>query len=397
MERDARVLLRNEDIFAGLSAVAFAAEYARRYEAIVETRLQPNGTWQDMFIQQGYLRGLRNAQIDLRRNGVTDRSDPEAVIASAVHLNALLAAQSQARTDLRNIGNVAALQVRESLQEALLQGVPLRDIEAAVIADRSRKIGLTRSRALATTVIVGLVADSVLNRLQEVGVQLVSPLVEYNFTTAGDDRVCPRCLALEAQDNGRGPGVYTIQEARGLIPVHVNCLTPDHHISAPDAKKGFARHYDGHVYEFKLPKGRSISCTPNHPILIDGVGFVAAKDITREQRMMVVDETAVSSPISSMRQWHGHTLISSVGGFHGDMQPESRYIEYIAPDEPETPSLRMQPCEILSIKKTNYKGTVYNVETESGQYVANGIVTHNCRCTWRVNILGLTLPITIGS
>jgi ADP-ribosyltransferase exoenzyme/F like protein len=36
--------------------------------------------------------------------------------------------------------------------------------------------------------------------------------------------------------------------------------------------------------------------------------------------------------------------------------------------------------EIVSVRRVPWSGHVYNLETETGAYVANGIVVHNCRC-----------------
>lgn len=36
--------------------------------------------------------------------------------------------------------------------------------------------------------------------------------------------------------------------------------------------------------------------------------------------------------------------------------------------------------KIISVKRGLYSGHVYNLETDKGWYVANGIITHNCRC-----------------
>jgi hypothetical protein len=39
--------------------------------------------------------------------------------------------------------------------------------------------------------------------------------------------------------------------------------------------------------------------------------------------------------------------------------------------------------EIVDIERREFRGHVWNIETERGWYIAEGIVTHNCRCrTW---------------
>ena len=36
--------------------------------------------------------------------------------------------------------------------------------------------------------------------------------------------------------------------------------------------------------------------------------------------------------------------------------------------------------DVVSVEISHYDGLVYNFETESGLVLANGIITHNCRC-----------------
>lgn len=38
--------------------------------------------------------------------------------------------------------------------------------------------------------------------------------------------------------------------------------------------------------------------------------------------------------------------------------------------------------EIIRIESSSFSGHVYNLQTRTGVFLANGIVTHNCRCVW---------------
>lgn len=204
---------------------AFTPEQqAAQYRAFLQTQIDqfvdPEGQWQNRYIRAAYTRGLNSAHMDLRRSGVpVDDAD---VVGQFAHAQALAMLQAQARQDLRKINTVAMQQLQDKVALALASGMPLPEVQK-VANDRINKIGMTRSRQLVGTLIVGTVADAFLNRVVDFGVALVSPIVEMQYTTAGDDRVCPVCEASATQDNGNGPGVYTIQEARGLIPQHVGC------------------------------------------------------------------------------------------------------------------------------------------------------------------------------
>jgi SPP1 gp7 family putative phage head morphogenesis protein len=109
--------------------------------------------------------------------------------------------------------------IRKSLLEGVERMMTSEEI-AQLIESRVNGIGLNRARAIARTEIVRAHAEATLDRLEAHGVGFVSALVEY---TIADDQACPICKALAATDNGYGAGLYTIEQARGIIPVHPNC------------------------------------------------------------------------------------------------------------------------------------------------------------------------------
>jgi hypothetical protein len=42
--------------------------------------------------------------------------------------------------------------------------------------------------------------------------------------------------------------------------------------------------------------------------------------------------------------------------------------------------------EVVHIEHAAFSGHVYNLQTEPGWYIANEIITHNCRCTFDYRI-----------
>ncbi len=75
---------------------------------------------------------------------------------------------------------------------------------------------LTRSRALmiARTEVINAHAEGQLDAFAELGVESLGVMAEWS--TAGDDHVCPECSAMEGK-------IIPIDEARGMIPMHPNC------------------------------------------------------------------------------------------------------------------------------------------------------------------------------
>lgn len=76
--------------------------------------------------------------------------------------------------------------------------------------------GLSRYRAgmIAQTEIINAHAEGQLDSFQLLGVDKLGILAE--FSTAGDDLVCAKCADLEGKE-------FTVDEARGVIPVHPSC------------------------------------------------------------------------------------------------------------------------------------------------------------------------------
>jgi hypothetical protein len=52
---------------------------------------------------------------------------------------------------------------------------------------------------------------------------------------------------------------------------------------------------------------------------------------------------------------------------------------------------------VLKVSRRGFSGHVYNLETKTGWYIAEGILTHNCRCTSIPSIKGVKTNVQSGS
>lgn len=208
--------------FVGLTPEQQARSVARYVDALIGRAVFDDGVWQSQYIRGAYVRGLGNAVEDLRRGGYRDIGNPGDIVAQTAHAAAIATLLARYNADLRKIQASTVQQVIDKMTLALVAGLPLPDV-ADEVDKRIRGVGLVRSGALAQTAAVATVAAATLALYERFGVPLVEPSIEQVFTTAGDSRVCPVCLELSTRDNGRGPGIYTIDQARGVIPVHVKC------------------------------------------------------------------------------------------------------------------------------------------------------------------------------
>lgn len=170
--------------------------------------------WSNVYVRSAYQKGMAQAAAKMRKEGADVA--PEWVTQAFTrpfHVDRVALAYTRTYQDLKGITDVMDQQIGRVLAEGLASGRGPQDI-ARGMADRVEKIGITRARMLARTEVIRSHADASLNVYEEadaIGVE-----VEAEFSTAKDDAVCPECQALEGR-------VYSLSDARGLIPVHPNC------------------------------------------------------------------------------------------------------------------------------------------------------------------------------
>lgn len=179
------------------------------------------------FLLAAYFKGLKNANRDIRRDlKVRLPSDgfstDEKVFRSIHHLDTFESALTQSYEDLNKQVLLVAVLGSELFIDKFQETQDI-NISFGVVDDRINKIGKTRGTALANWFVVGLAAKGILNRAIDAGIERVMARTELVFTTAGDVNVCIECQALEKNDNGFGPGVYLVEDAFNIIPVHVGC------------------------------------------------------------------------------------------------------------------------------------------------------------------------------
>ena len=132
---------------------------------------------------------------------------------SPVVLDRIELLATRAFEQLRGITSQISSELNRIFSDGIAQGSNPRVI-ARTITDRIDTIARGRAVTLARTEIVHAYAEGSLDSFERLGIQEVGALVEWS--TAGDDRVCPQCQPLDGV-------VFTIAQARGLIPLHPNC------------------------------------------------------------------------------------------------------------------------------------------------------------------------------
>lgn len=162
-----------------------------------------------------YMRGMAQAKSE-----VEDELPVPVAIQQPEHNDAIAALILLLSTQLMGVRTSVTGQILERYQRAN----DATEAKAA-IRDRILKAGRTPTDGIAGDGVVRGYNDALLNVYESAGAQFVGVIDEKAFfQTAEDRRVCSRCYdASQRRDNGYGPGIYTIAQARGLIPLHNRC------------------------------------------------------------------------------------------------------------------------------------------------------------------------------
>ncbi len=176
----------------------------------------------DAMARSAYRAGIVAADVDLENadiaTGNADHAEDE-----PRHREWLLALLLLLGSKYDGMVTIGVIRLRERYAEDVTSGV-----SQAAIERNQRKTGRTQgaigARALVNYAVVRVFNDAILNRHDQAGQTHMGVIGEQIYETMRDSRVCPKCLRLEAHDNGWGPGLYTIEQARGIhIPIHPNC------------------------------------------------------------------------------------------------------------------------------------------------------------------------------
>ncbi len=177
--------------------------------------------WQDVFVRSAYQKGLSDAYGRLAETGYVNpleisgrfMAPSPSMFNVPIHAKTLESLFTRNFEDLRGITDAMSAKISRTLTQGLAEGrSPLKI--ASLLRKEVDGIGIRRARVLARTEIIRSHFEATLNSFQQAGVEGVN--VEAEWLTAGDGRVCSRCGSLQGK-------VFTIENARGMIPAHPNC------------------------------------------------------------------------------------------------------------------------------------------------------------------------------
>lgn len=170
--------------------------------------------WANVYLDSAYQKGLAQAASELRGEGAkVSPTWAQSAFFRPVHADAIGTIYTRAFDELKGVTSEMSSQMGAVLAQGLAEGRGADQL-AKMLADRVDSIGRTRARLIARTEVISAHATATLNTYREAGVEGVG--VQAEWSTAGDDDVCPECDAMSGQ-------VFTLDEADGMIPLHPNC------------------------------------------------------------------------------------------------------------------------------------------------------------------------------
>ena len=202
-------------------------------------------------------------------------------------------------------------------------------------------------------------------------------------------------------------------------PLHPNCLVGETPIVAPDEMGGLRAHYTGSIIDIELSLGQKISATPGHLFLTPD-GLVRAGDLSTDSSVIYCNtferkrrgtiKTAVGNLIGGYSSCPAtpHSLHGDGSGVSGNievamrneplhnLEPRIADILHVLGDarRPGTDIVDSDALDkvrgvlnsmissqpVIGIGRRDFDGMVYDLQTKSSLYLANGVVSSNCRC-----------------
>jgi len=343
--------------------------------------------------------GMIGREIDEDTTDATDRelsklyNVPLATDLPARDIREWIAANKEIESILLHQGLDDLERTVDDVVMAVARGVPTLDLAR----EYQKRFDLTWSKAsfIARDQTANLSSRIAQQRMEDLGVD------EYQWSTSGDSRVRQAHANLDGKIfKWSEPPIADNRGRRGHPGEVWQCLPGDTDVSLCHlARVGYRRWFGGELTEIVTATGETLRSTPNHPILTRR-GWVPAhlvevgEDVFRATgngKVKIADVFA-----EFWADGDAMTATCAPGAFHGDSSPSVVEIAKVDPGPPRPVSDddgallnavalnrepgALRPAMVSAVRKVPFSGYVYNLETDSGWYVAAGLVVHNCRC-----------------
>lgn len=184
---------------------------------------QIESAWWYQYVMEGFKKGAGRSFDDVRKRPTSEekldffqgrrREFLQGAFGRPESIDKVKLLAGRVLTDLKGVNDATATVLSRTLTDGLVQGKNPRDI-ASDITKVIDTVSKRRATTIARTEVIRAHAEGQLLALEKLGVTQLGVQVEWS--TTGDDRVCPLCQPLEGI-------VITLDEAKGMLPRHPNC------------------------------------------------------------------------------------------------------------------------------------------------------------------------------
>jgi len=189
---------------------------------ILQPTDQVSKPWYSKYIESAYRKGIIRGWTQAKDLSGAEKQFIESSFNAPVRTSKLQLLFTRAYEDLRGFTEKMSSDTSRILADGMASGKGTREI-AKSLTDKIN-IEKPRARTIARTEMIHAHAEGQLDSYKEAGIKGVKLLAEW-ITAAGVDAtvaemkaagVCPRCQEMSGV-------ILTVDEARGLIPLHPNC------------------------------------------------------------------------------------------------------------------------------------------------------------------------------
>lgn len=198
--------------------------------------------WTNKYINDSYKRGLARSRYQLTHGGfdvpaLAETGGVGVSMMAPFHIDRVGLLYTRTFNELRGITAAMDQQISRLLAEGLVEGLHPKTLSRMLnhaISGKGSTLGLPisyinprtgsrvnyympaqrRAQILARTEVIRAHSEAQLQEFKNWGVEGVG--VKAEWMTAGDERVCPDCGALEGSR-------FTLEQAQGMLPLHPQC------------------------------------------------------------------------------------------------------------------------------------------------------------------------------
>lgn len=192
------------------------------------------GAWTNKYIYDSYKRGVIRARYELQKAGfnvpgIDQTGGIEISMSTPFHIDRLGLLYTRTFSGLQGITAAMDTQISRVLAQGIADGdgprLLARKLISTINGTGMGELAITdtlgrfipaqrRAEMLARTEIIRAHHQATIQEYRNWAVEGV--IVKAEFVTAGDDRVCDRCNALERE-------IFTLDRIEGMIPLHPQC------------------------------------------------------------------------------------------------------------------------------------------------------------------------------